>query len=156
LAPLQRLQRGRERGPVHCQEIRQRCDAGRLRPVQRHQQRELPVGEIERPEGVVEPARQGPRRALGRQAQACVAHMQRRLEGNPCHKRVMLTSTYQVKLSVARSRERAMKQGQFFWYDVMTTDTKAAAKFYGAVVGWGTEDAGPGYALFTVNGQGVA
>jgi predicted enzyme related to lactoylglutathione lyase len=49
-----------------------------------------------------------------------------------------------------------MQQGQFFWYDVMTTDTKAAAKFYGAVVGWGTQDAGEGYTLFTVNGQGVA
>ena len=52
-----------------------------------------------------------------------------------------------------------MKQGEFFWYDVMTTDTKAAAKFYGAVVGWGTQDAGVGghdYTLFTVNGQGVA
>jgi predicted enzyme related to lactoylglutathione lyase len=50
-------------------------------------------------------------------------------------------------------------QGQFFWYDVMTTDTKAAAKFYGAVVGWGTQDAsssGQDYTLFTVNGQGVA
>ncbi len=52
-----------------------------------------------------------------------------------------------------------MKQGQFFWYDVMTTDTKAAAKFYSAVIGWGTQDAGvggQGYTLFTVNGQGVA
>ena len=47
--------------------------------------------------------------------------------------------------------------GQFFWYDLMTTDTKAAAKFYGAVVGWGTEDSGvPGsdYTVFTVNGVG--
>ena len=50
-------------------------------------------------------------------------------------------------------------QGEFFWYDVMTTDTRAAAKFYGDVVGWGTEDAsspGMGYTLFTVNGRGVA
>ena len=47
--------------------------------------------------------------------------------------------------------------GQFFWYDLMTTDTKAAAKFYGAVVGWGTEDSGvPGsdYSVFTVDGVG--
>ena len=28
--------------------------------------------------------------------------------------------------------------GHFFWYDVMATDTRAAAKFYGDVVGWGT------------------
>lgn len=51
-----------------------------------------------------------------------------------------------------------MRQGQFFWYDVMTTDTKRAAQFYGDVVGWGTEDAGGGmgYTLFTVQGRGVA
>ena len=49
--------------------------------------------------------------------------------------------------------------GQFFWYDVMTTDTKAAQKFYCDVVGWGWQDPGaPGidYKLFTVNGQGAA
>ena len=49
--------------------------------------------------------------------------------------------------------------GKFFWYDVMTTDTKAAQKFYGDVVGWGAQDSGtPGtdYTLFTVNGRGVA
>jgi predicted enzyme related to lactoylglutathione lyase len=52
-----------------------------------------------------------------------------------------------------------MSQGQFFWYDIMTTDTKAAARFYSAVVGWGTQEqgaAGKEYTLFTVNGQGVA
>ncbi len=51
-------------------------------------------------------------------------------------------------------------QGEFFWYDVMTTDTKAAAAFYGAVVGWQTQDAGGAdgqpYTLFTMGGQGVA
>ena len=31
-------------------------------------------------------------------------------------------------------------QGTFIWYDVMTTDTKAAAKFYGDVIGWGTQE----------------
>jgi predicted enzyme related to lactoylglutathione lyase len=45
---------------------------------------------------------------------------------------------------------RAMQTGQFFWYDVMTTDVAAAAKFYGAVIGWGTQDAPNGYTLFTV------
>ena len=52
-----------------------------------------------------------------------------------------------------------MSQGQFFWYDIMTTDTKASARFYSQVVGWGTQEAGAGgkpYTLFTVNGQGVA
>jgi len=50
-------------------------------------------------------------------------------------------------------------QGQFFWYDVMTTDTEAAAKFYSHVVGWGVQKAdadGKEYSIFTVNGQGVA
>ena len=31
-------------------------------------------------------------------------------------------------------------RGQFIWYDVMTTDTKAAAKFYGDVIGWSTQE----------------
>jgi uncharacterized protein len=47
----------------------------------------------------------------------------------------------------------------FFWYDVMTTDPKAAETFYRSVVGWDTQDTGPdtaGYTLFTVNGRGVA
>ena len=49
--------------------------------------------------------------------------------------------------------------GNFFWYDVMTTDTKAAAKFSGDVVGWGTQDSGSpemNYTLFTTGGRGVA
>ena len=28
----------------------------------------------------------------------------------------------------------------FFWYDLMTTDTKAAQKFYCDVVGWTAQD----------------
>jgi len=50
-------------------------------------------------------------------------------------------------------------QGQFFWYDIMTTEPQAAAKFYSHVVGWGVQKAdaeGKQYSLFTVNGQGVA
>jgi len=52
-----------------------------------------------------------------------------------------------------------MKQGEFFWYDVVTTDTKAAAKFYGAVVGWGSQNAGTSsqdYTLFTAGDVPVA
>jgi predicted enzyme related to lactoylglutathione lyase len=46
---------------------------------------------------------------------------------------------------------------QFFWYDVTTTDPKAAETFYRNVVGWGTQDSGsPDYTLFTVSGHGVA
>jgi hypothetical protein len=50
-------------------------------------------------------------------------------------------------------------QGNFFWHNVMTGDTKAAATFYGQVVGWGTQSVdAPGreYTVFTVDGQGVA
>jgi predicted enzyme related to lactoylglutathione lyase len=47
----------------------------------------------------------------------------------------------------------------FFWYDLLTTDTDAAAAFYGDVVGWKTQDAsqvGKPYTLFTVDGVAVA
>jgi predicted enzyme related to lactoylglutathione lyase len=50
-------------------------------------------------------------------------------------------------------------QGNFFWYDVMTTDTKAAAKFYGDVVGWTVQDSGTPqmeYSVFNVGARGVA
>ncbi len=30
----------------------------------------------------------------------------------------------------------AQAPGSFIWYELMTTDPTAAAKFYGAVVGW--------------------
>jgi hypothetical protein len=50
---------------------------------------------------------------------------------------------------------------KFFWYDVMTTDTGAARKFYGDVVGWSAQDQdsptpGMQYIVFSANGQGVA
>ena len=45
----------------------------------------------------------------------------------------------------------------FFWYDVMTTDTAAAAQFYADVVGWTPQDSGsPGYTALMVDGMGVA
>jgi uncharacterized protein len=50
-------------------------------------------------------------------------------------------------------------QGQFFWYDVMTTDVTAASKFYSTVIGWEAQDASGGgkdYTVFSVNGIGVA
>ena len=49
--------------------------------------------------------------------------------------------------------------GHFFWYDLMTTDTDAAGRFYSAVVGWSEQDSGvPGtnYTVFSVAGRGVA
>jgi len=44
----------------------------------------------------------------------------------------------------------------FFWYDVMTSDTQAAAEFYAAVAGWQQRDGGPGYTIFTADGIGIA
>lgn len=34
----------------------------------------------------------------------------------------------------------ATPRGKFIWYDVMTTDTKAAAKFYSDVIGWSAQE----------------
>jgi predicted enzyme related to lactoylglutathione lyase len=48
---------------------------------------------------------------------------------------------------------------QFFWHELMTSDPKAAQKFYSDVVGWTTQDtgvAGQQYTLFNVKGQGIA
>lgn len=47
---------------------------------------------------------------------------------------------------------------KFIWYELMTSDTAAARKFYGEVIGWGAQDFGQGmdYTLFTAGGQPVA
>jgi predicted enzyme related to lactoylglutathione lyase len=42
--------------------------------------------------------------------------------------------------------------GRMLWYELLTTDMKAAERFYGAVLGWGTmpfEGAGQPYDMFT-------
>jgi uncharacterized protein len=47
---------------------------------------------------------------------------------------------------------------QFIWYELMTTDTGAAAAFYGGVLGWIANEAGPaanGYRILTMNGIAV-
>jgi len=49
---------------------------------ERHHRRILPAGEAERPQRVVEPPRQRPRRALQVKAQASVAHQECGGEGN--------------------------------------------------------------------------
>ena len=36
----------------------------------------------------------------------------------------------------------AQQPAKFVWYDVMTTDTKAAEAFYRNVIGWDTKDSG--------------
>jgi hypothetical protein len=50
--------------------------------------------------------------------------------------------------------------GSFVWYELMTTDTAAAATFYANVVGWGAQDASTpdlAYTLFTAgSGAGVS
>ncbi|MQW87517.1 VOC family protein [Sinorhizobium saheli] len=49
--------------------------------------------------------------------------------------------------------------GKFVWYELMTTDTKAAEAFYKDVVGWSVRDAGmPGmdYTLFSAGEHQVA
>jgi predicted enzyme related to lactoylglutathione lyase len=48
--------------------------------------------------------------------------------------------------------------GQFFWHELITTDPKAAEKFYRGVVGWTTTDAGaPGhaYTLFQTGDRAI-
>ena len=45
------------------------------------------------------------------------------------------------------------------WVDLSTPDVAGACRFYGAVLGWGTQDTGPagrGYVLFVVRGRTVA
>jgi predicted enzyme related to lactoylglutathione lyase len=49
--------------------------------------------------------------------------------------------------------------GAFVWYELMTTDTKAAEAFYDDVVGWTSADSGmpdANYTLFKTNGLRVA
>ena len=51
-------------------------------------------------------------------------------------------------------------QGKFSWYELMTSDTKAAGKFYSDVVGWTTQDMpgieGGQYTTFNLGGVGMA
>jgi predicted enzyme related to lactoylglutathione lyase len=49
--------------------------------------------------------------------------------------------------------------GKFIWYDVMTTDTKAAESFYRSVIGWTAKDSGVpdrSYTLFSAGPTMVA
>jgi uncharacterized protein len=58
-----------------------------------------------------------------------------------------------------KNQQRAMPAGAFSWNELLTTDEDAAAKFYGQVFGWTTEDfphAGTRYTIFKNSGQGVA
>lgn len=47
-------------------------------------------------------------------------------------------------------------KGSFFWYELMTSDTKAAEAFYTAVVGWtGAPYEGGDYTVLSASGAGV-
>ncbi|HEX9390347.1 MAG TPA: VOC family protein [Usitatibacteraceae bacterium] len=51
-----------------------------------------------------------------------------------------------------------MKPLNFAWYDLMTSDTKAAAAFYKSVIGWDAKDASVGdnsYAIFSMGAANV-
>ena len=45
-------------------------------------------------------------------------------------------------------------KGRFVWYDVMTTDTKAAEAFYKSVIGWDMKDAGMSDSSYTLLSMG--
>ena len=51
-------------------------------------------------------------------------------------------------------------KGKFSWYELMTSDTAAAGKFYSDVVGWTTQQMtgseGPPYTTFNIGGVGMA
>ena len=60
--------------------------------------------------------------------------------------------------ATASSRAPSPWDGQFFWYELMTTDPAAAIDFYREVVGWSAAEAGPnsGYTVFSAGERGVA
>src|SRR5438067_1923094 len=72
----------------------------------------------------------------------------------------MLISTYlSIKQVTQAGAERAgmamsKSHGKFVWYDVMTTDTKAAEAFYRRVIGWDTKDAGIPDSSYTILSMG--
>ncbi|MBI3715468.1 MAG: VOC family protein [Betaproteobacteria bacterium] len=49
-----------------------------------------------------------------------------------------------------------MKTGNFAWYDLMTSDTKAAAAFYQKVIGWDMQDGGVPDRPYTILSMGPA
>ena len=73
-APFERLEIGRKSRAVHGEQGRNAAERRRFGPVERHQQRELTVGQVERTQHVVEPPRQRAGSAVHMQAQAVVAY----------------------------------------------------------------------------------
>jgi predicted enzyme related to lactoylglutathione lyase/AcrR family transcriptional regulator len=67
-------------------------------------------------------------------AEECVDHLHRYLEMLFAHPR-----TKEAPMLTTKAK------GTFIWYELATSDGKAAAKFYGDVLGWKTQDmSGPG------------
>lgn len=53
----------------------------------------------------------------------------------------------------------ANRQGDFIWYELLTSDAQAAQRFYGKVLGWTFVDSGQpsvDYRIVQANGEGVA
>lgn len=76
-AAHERLEGGGEGGAVHGEKAGDGGHGRRRGAVQRHEQRELAVGEAERAEGRVKPAGQGAGGALHVKAEAMIPHEQR-------------------------------------------------------------------------------
>jgi hypothetical protein len=72
-AALEGLEGSGEGGAIHREQRSDGGHAGRLRAIERHEQRELAVGKAERAESIVEAAREGAGRALDAEAEAAVA-----------------------------------------------------------------------------------
>jgi hypothetical protein len=53
-----------------------------------------------------------------------------------------------------RSKHMSTSQGQFVWYELMTTDTAAATAFYQTVIGWTARDAGVADMDYTILSAG--
>ena len=66
--------------------------------------------------------------------------------------------TTQPAIPVEPSTRMANRHGDFIWYELMTNDSGAAQKFYGAVLGWTFQDSGQGgmnYQTFSAKGEGI-
>jgi hypothetical protein len=81
-AALQRLDCGGQGGAIHGQQRCHRPHAGRLRTIQRHEQRELTIGQPDRPQCRVEIPGQCPCRPLHVQTEATIANPQRGCKRN--------------------------------------------------------------------------
>ena len=79
---LQRLERGSDRRAIGAKHASDGTDAGRGGLVERHQQRELPTREAERPQRVIKMPREHTRGALQMKAQARVTDKESCFEWN--------------------------------------------------------------------------